>query len=151
MNILLTFSFTISLNQTIIALSLIYPLHKLLDHAPFSFSVVLLQLLVLRCTPTAASFGIRLPYISSARSPRKTPFFCCLWMSVYWTVSEQRMSLIVAHCYTHYPATGSLPRVSLRGNVFIEPLRSIGSICHSILMLKANDTYYVRCFIKVKL
>jgi hypothetical protein len=41
------------------ALSLIYPLHKSLGHAPFSFSffVVLLVLLVLFCTPTALLYS----------------------------------------------------------------------------------------------
>jgi hypothetical protein len=51
--------------------------------------------------------------------------------SVYWPVTSQRMSSLVADCCTHYPPTGCLPRVCLRGNVFIEALPSSGSICHN--------------------
>jgi hypothetical protein len=39
---------------------------------------------------------------------------------------------VVAYCCTHYLATGSLPRISLRWYVFIEPLPSSGSVHHSM-------------------
>jgi hypothetical protein len=44
---------------------------------------------VLRCTPTTASFVIRISYNSSARTPRKTLSFCCPRMRVYWPVTYQ--------------------------------------------------------------
>jgi hypothetical protein len=43
------------------------------------------------------------------------------------------MSFIVAYCWAHYPATSCLPRICLRGNVFIEPLPNCGSTRHNIL------------------
>jgi hypothetical protein len=81
---LLTHSFRISYSQSITALSLIYPVHKSLVYAPFSFSIVLL---VLFCTPTAASFGIGLPCNSWSWTQRKPLFFCCPRVRVYWTVT----------------------------------------------------------------
>jgi hypothetical protein len=48
-------------------------------------------------------------YMDSARTTQKTPF------------------THVAYCCTCYPATSCLPRICLRGNLFIEPLPSSAS------------------------
>jgi hypothetical protein len=42
------------------------------------------------------------------------------------------MSSIVAYCCTYYLAKGCLPRICLRGKVFILPLPSNGSIRHNM-------------------
>jgi hypothetical protein len=76
-------------SQWIIALPQIYPLHKSLRHAPFSFLFSVVLLVLFRNLLYSYSFQIRnwLSYNSSARTPRKTLFFCCPRMRVYLPVT----------------------------------------------------------------
>jgi hypothetical protein len=54
---------------------------------PLTAEDSLLVLFALFCTPTAASFGIRLAYNSSKRTPRKIFFSFCPKMQAYWPVT----------------------------------------------------------------
>jgi hypothetical protein len=103
---LLTPSFTVTLSQSITALSLIYPFHKSLGHAPFSFSffIVLLSL------PS---------YNSSARTPRKTPSSlmknaCLLVRYLGMDICEQYRKHLFFYCCNHSAlhSTGSYPIVA---------------------------------------
>jgi hypothetical protein len=67
-----------SSSQSIIALSLIYPLHKSLRHATFSFSFSFILLHTLLIIPRHASHGKRRLVLST--------------MHVYWSVTQQWMS-----------------------------------------------------------
>jgi hypothetical protein len=51
------------------------------------------------------------------------------------------MSSIVAYCCTHFQAT-ALSQDCLRGNVFIEPLPSSGSLNHNINVLLFSSSHY---------
>jgi hypothetical protein len=80
--------------------------------------VLSVALLVLFCTPTAASFGIRLSYISSASTTQHRKHSSPLVVEVCYhavTYIQRWMSFIAVYCCTHYQATGCLRRICLRG------------------------------------
>jgi hypothetical protein len=70
-----------------------------------------------------------LSYKSSAQTPQKTYIIVEVFTVLLPSTS---MAVFVAYFCTLYPATDYLPRISLRGTVFIEPLPSSGSIRHNI-------------------
>jgi hypothetical protein len=53
----------------------------------------------------------------------------------YVQIADRCLAMDVLYCCTHYLAVGCLPRICLRGNVFIEPLPSTGSIRHNMFPL----------------
>jgi hypothetical protein len=60
------------------------------------------------------------------------------------------MSFTVVYFCTQYRATVCLPRICLRGNVFIEPSASSWSICHNIVTIFDNmHELYLSVFIPV--
>jgi hypothetical protein len=140
-----TFLCNICYWQSVIALSLIYPLHKITRPR-------FILILVLRCTPLysySCQLGNSTSYISSARTPRKTPLFFVLECLFIGSLPSNGCPLFVYWC-THYPATGRLPRICLRRNVFIELLPSNGSILHNIMIFfsfwvwgETESTWYV--------
>jgi hypothetical protein len=72
-------------------------------------------------------------YIASRRTHRKYVHF----LAVDYTV--------VAYCCRRYLATGCLPRICLRGKMFIEPLPSSRSLRHNIYksVRTSQETHYV--------
>jgi hypothetical protein len=80
---------------------------------------------------------IRCPEMYICEPPRKHIFLCyCIYSALHTNKSYSIVACIffVGYCSILYPATGCLPRICLRGNVFIEPLPSSGSISHNILL-----------------
>jgi hypothetical protein len=132
---LLTPSFTINNNYSAIA------------NLPTSQITRPRSILVLRCTPTTASLGNPsvLTYNSSARIPRKTRFFCCPRMRVYWPVTYQWMP----YCWERNS-----------GTVFTEPLPGndhmrysmidyAAKVFYSLLQwLNLHENYSFHCFSK---
>jgi hypothetical protein len=63
-------------------------------------------------------------------------------------IAQQWTSTVVAYCSRLYLGTGCLPRIGLRGNVFIELLPSNGSTCHNIkkqIVISVNWANFSHC------
>jgi hypothetical protein len=56
------------------------------------------------------------------------------------TDNIKTLLILVEHCYTRFPATSCIPRVSLRGNLFIEPLPTNGNPCYNMLVSKYDSS-----------
>jgi hypothetical protein len=132
-----TFLYNLSLSQSIIALSLIYPLHKSLGHAKSSQSslVVFWQQICNSLTVTTAHIK------SSFQRPTPLYSFVLLqflfsfyhWLPIYdWTTYIVSRRAHRKHCFLYcsegiftapLPSNGS---IRCRGNMFSDPLPSNG-------------------------
>jgi hypothetical protein len=70
------------------------------------------------------------------RTTQKTPLPLLLYLQHRnGSLTTAARVCVVMYCCRLYLATGCLPRICLRGNVFTEPLPSNGSTCHNIVRI----------------
>jgi hypothetical protein len=100
-----------------------------------------IPILLLFCTPTAASFDIGLSYISSARTTqhrKHLSFLSRVVIAVCLLVRYPSLDVLYCRVLLYVlTSNGCLPRICLRGSVFIEPLPSSGSTRHNIIIKRS--------------
>jgi hypothetical protein len=84
-------------------------------------------------------------YIISTRTHRKYRFInCCIWSALHRKRSCPIVACVfVAAHFRLYLETGCLPRIFLRGNVFIETLPSSRSIRHNTMAYRVLVNSYL--------